>query len=89
MKSFPSDLHHNDPMYSPATSAAPASAARGEEATTLVVIDDDRMFHEFEVQVRCDLGRFARSGKPFTFANLFLKARRLLAHVVPLPARKL
>jgi hypothetical protein len=71
-----------------ATSAFPSSAERGDEAATLSVIDDDRMFREFEVPVRCDLERFATLGKPFTLENLFHKVRRLLVHVAPLPIRK-
>ena len=88
MKSFQSDLHRNDPIHSLATSAFPSSAERGDEAIPRSVIDDDRMFREFEVQVRCDLDRSGMLGKPFTLDNLFHKVRRLLVHVAPLPIRK-
>jgi len=66
----------------------PSSAERGDGTTKLLVIDDDRMFREFEVPVRCDLDRFAMLGKPFTLDTLFHKVRRLLAHVAPLPIRR-
>ena len=58
MKPVRSHLHRNKPTHSP-----PASAERRNEATKRVVIDDDRMFREREVQVGCDLGRVAKSGK--------------------------
>jgi hypothetical protein len=74
MKSFQSDLHRNDSIHSLATSASPSPAERGNEAETLLVIDDDRMFREFDVQIRCDLDRFAMLGKPFTLDNLFHSA---------------
>jgi hypothetical protein len=55
MKSFLSELHRSDPMYSAATSTSPPSARRGDETARLVVIEDDRVFQEFEVEIRCDL----------------------------------
>jgi CheY-like chemotaxis protein len=52
MKSHKSDPHRNDPTHSLSASASPSSAEGGHEAKTLLVIDDNRMFRDFEVQVR-------------------------------------
>jgi hypothetical protein len=88
MKSFQSDPHWNDPIHSLAGPVSPSSGEKGREATTLLMIDDNRMFREFEVQVRCDLDRVAMFGKPFALDKLFRKVRSLLTHVAPLPVRK-
>ena len=66
----------------------PSSAERCDGTTKLLVIDDDRMFREFEVPVRCDLDRSATLGKPFALEHLVRNVRSLLAHVAPLPLRK-
>jgi hypothetical protein len=88
MSSFQSDPHRNDPIHSLAGPVFPSSAEKGHPATMLLLIDENRMFREFEVQVRCDLDRVAMLRKPFTFDQLLDKVRRLLAHVAPLPVRK-
>jgi hypothetical protein len=77
MKSSRSDPHRSNPIHSPATSAFPSSAERGDGATKLMVIDDERMFLEFEVQIRCDPHGFATLGRRLRLGDLFNKVRGL------------
>jgi CheY-like chemotaxis protein len=52
MKSHQSNPHENDPTHWLSALASPSSAEGGHETKTLLVIDDDRVLHEFAVQVR-------------------------------------
>lgn len=88
MKSLQSARHRRDPIQSQTTLASPAPAKRSNEALTHLLIEDERMFREFEVQIRCDLDRFAPLGKPFTVDKLVHRVRGVIAKVAPLPIRK-
>jgi hypothetical protein len=88
MKAIASDRQWSNPIRSQATPASLSSPESGDAGTVRLVVDDNRMFRESEVQVRCHLRRVAISGRSFTFDKPMRKVRALLARVVSLQAGK-
>jgi hypothetical protein len=87
MESFQSDPGRSYPIHSPTASVSEPTAERGNEAP-LLAIDENRMFREFEAEIRCRPSGSAASEKRFTVIQLFHKMRRALDHLVPVTTRK-